>query len=382
MTGSQHHQRATISSIRIQGFRSLADLNLEELSQAVVLIGANGSGKSNLIRFFEMMSWMLRARRLGEFVERQGGAGDQLFGGHSTTAVIEAEIGLRTGSGQNDYKFALAHAHPDRFIFTREGFRFSREGSHEMAPWQWLGIAHREAEIIAAMEDNGAHDVNPQTARVIVSLLRSCAVYQFHDTSDTSSFKKNWDVDSTSSELRSHGGNLAAVLYRLEQEDSRRYEWICDQIRRVLPIFDRFTISGRYGRVYLSWKARGQEKTYGAHLTSDGTLRFFALATLLNLPSEMLPQVLLLDEPELGLHPAAVSLVGGMIRSLSADRQVIVATQSPMLVDTFDIDEIIVFDLVNGRTESRILARHQYGQWLDEFTTGELWQKNLLGGHP
>ena len=183
---------------------------------------------------------MLRARRLGEFVERQGGADDQLFGGRSTGALIKAEIHLRTSQGRNYYSFALTHAHPDRFFFTREAFRFSQEGRQEKAVWQYLGSGHREAAIMEAAETPEVYSVNPTTARVIVSLLRSCAVYHFHDTSDTSRFKKKWDVDSNSNELRSHGGNLAAVLYRLEHEDSRRYEWICSQIGRVLPTFDRF----------------------------------------------------------------------------------------------------------------------------------------------
>ena len=382
MSVTLHPHRTRIESVHIRGFRSLATVELDGLGQTVVLIGANGSGKSNLIRFFEMLSWMLRARRLAEFIERQGGADDQLFGGRKATPIIQAELRLRTDQGRNDYRFTLAHAHPDRFFFTEEAFRFSRDGFQETASWQHLDSGHREAAIVEAAQASDSQGVHPVTARVIVGLLRSCAVYQFHDTSDTSAFKKKWDIESNSNELRSHGGNLAAILYRLEQEDTKRYEWICQQISRVLPTFDRFAISERYGQVFLGWKARGQEKTFGAHLTSDGSLRFFALATLLNLPSEMLPQVLLLDEPELGLHPAAVSLVGEMIRSLSADRQVIVATQSPLLVDVFDIDEIITLDLKEGRTEPRILDRSEYDGWREEFSTGELWQKNLFGGHP
>ena len=125
------------------------------------------------------------------------------------------------------------------------------------------------------------------------------------------------------------------------------------------------------------------DKTFGAHLRSDGSLRFFALATLLNLPSEMLPDVLLFDEPELGLHPAAISLIGGMIKSLAAERQIIVATQSPLLVDEFDLNEIFVLELQDGQTKFRKLKPDDYQSWLDDsFTTGELWQKNLLGGRP
>ena len=125
------------------------------------------------------------------------------------------------------------------------------------------------------------------------------------------------------------------------------------------------------------------EESFGAHLTSDGSLRFFALVTLLNLPPEMLPDVLLLDEPELGLHPAAVALIGDMIKSLATERQIIVATQSPLLVDVFELDEILVLDLVDGQTRFRRLDPGEYRLWLDEsFTPGELWQKNLIGGRP
>ena len=147
--------------------------------------------------------------------------------------------------------------------------------------------------------------------------------------------------------------------------------------------FDRFQIEESYDKVSLRWKASGTDKTLSAHLTSDGSLRFFALVTLLNLPPEMLPNVLLLDEPELGLHPAAVALVGSMIKSLAADRQIIVATQSPLLVDAFDLAEIVVLELQDGRTMFRRPDEEGYKRWLDEgFMPGEIWQKNLIGGRP
>ena len=373
---------AFIDRVRIQGFRSLANVELSDIPRATVLIGANGSGKSNFIRFFDMLGWMLGSHRLAEFVERQGGADDQLFGGSKTTPRIEAEVTLRTGQGRNDYKFILSHAHPDRFFFSEECFRFNSDSYYTEAPWQYLESGHREAMIVDAAQSKELYDINPTTANVIVKLLRNCAVYQFHDTSDKSNFKKRWDVEDNNY-LDAQGGNLAAVLHRLERGDFKRFEMIGQHISRVLPVFDRFQIEEKYGKVLLRWKAKGKDKTFGAHLTSDGSLRFFALVTLLNLPPEMLPDVVLLDEPELGLHPAAIALVGGMIKALAEDRQVIVATQSPLLVDAFGLDEIFVLDLRDGRTEFRKLHPDDYRAWLeDKFTPGELWQKNLLGGRP
>ena len=133
-----------IESVRIRGFRSLADVELSNLQKANVLIGANGSGKSNFIRFFEMMSWMLRSRQLGEFVERHGGADDQLYGGNRVTPRMEAEIALRTEAGRNDYRFALVHAHPDRFVFTEEAFRFSGAGFPTRHPGNTRPAASRK----------------------------------------------------------------------------------------------------------------------------------------------------------------------------------------------------------------------------------------------
>ena len=371
-----------IESVRIRGFRSLADVELSNLQNANVLIGANGSGKSNFIRFFEMMSWMLRSRRLGEFVQRYGGADDQLYGGNSVTPRMEGELALRTDKGRNDYRFALSYAHPDRFIFTEEAYRFSPDRYATDPDWQHVTGGHREAAIVDVAQASSSVGPNPVTARVIVHFLKGCQVFQFHDTSYTSNFKKRWDAEDND-HLRTHGGNLAAVLHRLEEEDVKRFDLICQHVRRVLPVFDRFQVDESYGKVSLRWKASGTDRTFGAHLTSDGSLRFFALVTLLNLPSGMLPDVLLLDEPELGLHPAAIALVGGMIKSLAKDRQIIVATQSPLLVDAFDLDDIVVLELRDGRTTFRRPDPKGYRRWLDEgFMPGEMWQKNLIGGRP
>ena len=370
-----------LESVSVRGFRSLADVELSDLGDATVLIGANGSGKSNVIRFFEMLSWMLRSQKLEQFVALQGGADDQLFMGNKVTPRMEAGVRLATPGGANEYSFALSYGAPDRFVFTEERLRFSRDDTEGQAPWQSVGSGHTEARIHSAAQ-GGLPDINSTTARVIRRLLQDCGTFQFHDTSTRSSMKQRWDVSDNRS-LRTDGGNLAAVLYRLQDDYPDRFEWVQENVRRVLPSFDHFVLEEEHGRIFLRWRGTTSDKTFGAHLTSDGSLRFFALVTLLNLPSEMLPSVALIDEPELGLHPAAVTLVGSMIDSLATQCQVIVATQSPQLVNCFGLDEIVVMELEDSRTVACRKGRHEYERWLDEdYTTGELWQMNLLGGRP
>ena len=370
-----------IDSISIKGFRSLADISVSGLPNVTLMIGSNGSGKSNIIRFFDMLSWMLKSRRLAEFVARNGGADDQLFGGIKQTLQIEATVGLRTGVGKCDYSFSLAFAQPEHLTFTYETIVWGKIGEESNA-WHVSSRGRTESHIIEDLQDDRKAPSSAGHALAMMKSLTDYQAYQFHDTSDTSSMKTSWDI-SDNHHLHSHGGNLAAILHRLEHEDVRRFDLICRHIGRVLPGFDRFVIEESYGKVLLRWKAKWSEKTFGAHLTSDGSLRFFALVTLLNLPREMLPSVILLDEPELGLHPAAIGLVAGMIEQLSHDKQIIVATQSPLLVDEFELDEIIVLDLEDGRTKLRTLDVDDYKVWLDQdYTPSQLWQKNVLGGRP
>lgn len=383
LIGAGRNYHPYIERLHIRGFRSLADVKLRPSPGANVLIGANGSGKSNFVHFFNMLSWMLKSRRLGEFVSREGGADDQLHGGNNTTPRLDAEITIRTDTGRNDYLFSLVYAHPDQLLFSDEAFRYSRDDLGTKAEWSHLGAGHREALIVRAGQANqaGLLDVSQRTALTVTQLLRNCAAYQFHNTGPTSNFKKTWDSGDRAY-MRTDGGNLAAILYRLQNEHLDRYELICRHIRRVLPGFDCFQIEEQYGKVALRWRSHVFNKTYSAHLTSDGSLRFFALVTLLNMPGEMLPGVLVLDEPELGLHPKAIALVGDMIHAMAESRQVILATQSPLLVDVFALKEVFVLEMKDGRTELESPDSVQLQTWLDEFSVGEMWMKNLLGGRP
>lgn len=369
-----------IESIRIKGFRSLADVKIDDLSNPAVLLGANGSGKSNLLRFLEMLKEMSR-HRLGEFVQQQGGADDQLFGGRRLTPQIDATVSFHTALGRNRFSFRLKHGNPDQFTVTDEQFRFAprEEGGGESQSVQ-MNILERFGP-----ESGFFHASKLPTAaaerKMAVEMLGDCISYQFHDTSDASPLKTRWDVEDNH-RLLGHGGNLAPILIRLREKETSIYNMICKHIGRVVPEFHSFQLDADYGKTLLRWKANATSKTIGAHLTSDGSLRCFLLITLLNLPDEMLPSVILLDEPELGLHPAAISLISHMVKSLASRRQVIVATQSPYFVDAFSFDEIIMLSLREGRTVANGINSRNFNHWLEDYSTGELWWKGVLGGYP
>lgn len=374
-----------IESVKIQGFRSLADVELSDLPDAAVLIGPNGSGKSNMFLFLEMLQQMLRYRRLAQFVARHGGADDQLFGGSERTPELFGEFRLCIKDRGYRHKFSLSYSQPDQLSFTSEDISVSTADDLRLLS-RLVVNSETESGLLDfdAIDDSryAAEKEDFQQGLIRVrDFLGAWAFHQFHNTGFNSYIKKSCDI-TDNVRMRSDGGNLAAVLFRLEREDPRLYDYICKLINRILPAFDRFDIEEGYGKVILRWKAMGSDKTMGAHLTSDGSLRAFCLVTLLNLPEEMLPSVILLDEPELGLHPSAVGLIGAMIRVMSQQRQVIVATQSPLLVDEFTPDEIFVTELKEGQTVIARQDEEYLSVWLEEYSTGELWQKNVMGGHP
>ena len=373
-------QSTVIDRIRIQGFRSLADVDVK-LPRVALLIGANGSGKSNFIRFFELMRWMA-SKRLGEFVARQGGADDQLFEGSKRTSTINATVTAVFEQRRTEYEFSLSHAHPDSLVVTNELYRSASPNSGEPLefPAELFNRTRTEAKV-GEFEHSVKVSQRIAMGNDFASLLLNTHIFQFHDTSDSSRLKQRWDAEDCNT-LRGDAANLAAILARIENVDSRLFDRIARQIRRILPVFDRFQIEETYGKVMLRWKLRGADKTVGPHLTSDGTLRFIALVTLLNLPREMLPQVLLIDEPELGLHPVAMEMIAHMIMQVSDECQVILATQSPLFVDYLGLDQTIVLDILSGRTEVHALKEKNYQRWLQRYSPSDLWRNNLLGGRP
>lgn len=364
-----------LQKIKIQGYKSIRDMELE-LAPINILIGANGSGKSNLISFFKLLRWMLQTPgQLQVFVGKSGGANALLFDGASVTPQMEAELHFQTEAGRNDYFFKLFHAASDTFIFAEEKYRFSRTTFNGLADWTSLDAGQREAKII----DN-ANSSN-STAKTIFKLMQSCAVYQFHNTSETARIRQRWNIDDNRY-LREDGANLAPFLLRLKETEPIYYRRIVDTLNLIAPFFADFVLEPVSNAVILQWRERGTDLIFSSAQASDGTLRTMALVTLLLQPQRDLPDVLILDEPELGLHPYAINIIGGLINSVSLYSQVILATQSTLLIDLFTPEDIIVVERKNRQSYFYRQETETLEDWLEEYSLSELWNKNIIGGRP
>jgi predicted ATPase len=365
-----------LKKITLRGFKTIRELVDFEPGALTLLIGANGAGKSNFISFFRLLSWALQGS-LQVHVQEVGPASALLHDGPSRTREIESELTLRTETGENRYAFRLVYAAGDTLIYTEEKFLFARTGATPRV-WDEFEPGHREPKLIQeAAEDT----LRGRTAKVISALLRKIIVHQFHNTSATARIRSQWDR-ADGRFLKEDGANLAPFLYRLKTHEVSYYQRIVETTRQVLPFFVDYELEPQYGRVLLSWREKGSDRVFNASQAADGMLRVMALIALLQQPERDLPDVLILDEPELGLHPFAINVVAGLIKSASTQVQVIVATQSVSLIDRFEPENVVVVDRTGRESHFKRLSSSDLADWLEEYTLSELWEKNVIGGRP
>ncbi len=362
-----------LSRLKISGFKSMESIDFEP-HPLNVMIGPNGSGKSNFIAFFRLLSWMLSAPdgSLQEHVGILGGANAILHDGAEVTREINAEIQLETDAGLNDYAFRLFFAAGDTFVFADERSRFSRHGLSGSGPWSEYGAGHNEAKILQSQDT---------TSLTITGLLRRMIVYQFHNTSITSRMRTRWNIDD-GRYLKEDGGNIAAYLFYLKNNHVTHYKRIIRHLQVLLPFFNDFILEEEYGRILLRWSEKGCDMEFNASMASDGMLRTMALISLLCQPLERLPNVLFFDEPELGLHPAAIGLVAGLVKTVSLHSQVFIATQSTDFLNHIEPEDVIVTDRKDRKSTYKRLDPDDLAGWLEDYSLGELWEKNVLGGKP
>lgn len=359
--------------ISVKGFKSIASIEHLALKAINVVIGPNGSGKSNFIGVFAFLH-ALREGRLQDYVAKAGGADKILHFGSKTTHSIEIHISF--ADGVNQYKIQLEANDADELYPLSETVYYWDKSSYKK-PYE-SGITRQGKE--AGISDPSLQ----RTPGWVRQRLGSWRLYHFHDTSASSPMKKTADLNDNRF-LRPDGSNLSAFLYYLQTKHGESYKLIRNTIQRVTPFFDDFQLEPLKlspDKIRLEWRHKKSDKYFDASSLSDGTLRFMALATLFLQPESYRPSVILVDEPELGLHPYAITMLASLIKMASNKTQVIISTQSPMLLDHFTPEDVLVADRVAGGAQFTRLDSGKLGSWLEDYSLGQLWEKNEFGGRP
>ena len=335
--------RKRIEKLTIKGFKSIKELTEFPLGDINIIVGANGAGKSNFVQMFRMVRAMIQ-KAFQNFVATHGGAAAFLHNGLKATKAIEAEFDF----GDHSYGFTLTPTADESFTISESN----------------------------KLTDGGC----------VANAISNWAVYHFHDTSDRSPMRQS-EIVEDSAYLREDAANIAPFLKALRGDGPdgvKSYHAIVDAVRLVMPFFDDFTLAPiRFGpaqKVKLTWTQKGTDYPFQPYHLSDGAIRFVCLATALLQPRP--PTTIVIDEPELGLHPQAIAILADLIKAAASRTQIIVATQSPLLVDQFAVSDIIVAKRKGGATTFERLDEKDYAAWLEDFTLGELWTRNVIEGGP
>jgi predicted ATPase len=364
--------KGAIDRIQITGFKSIrqADIALRPLN---VLIGPNGVGKSNFIALFRLLNQLIE-RRLQTYIATAGGANGLLHFGRKRTPSMRVE--LTFSDAVNGYVCQLQGADDESMFFSHEEVWF-HDKSYPRPYSEGLGSGHRETRLIT--EQGKAHT---KIADWVIRAMRSWRIYHFHDTSAEAKVKQAGELHDNRV-LKGDASNLAAFLYLLAHQHEAHYRNIVDAVRMVAPFFDNFVLEPlelKQEMIRLEWREKGADTIFGPNALSDGTLRFICLATLLLQPQ--LPTTILLDEPELGLHPYAITLLAELLRGAATKTQVIASTQSVSLVNQFEPQDVVVVEREEGQSVFHRLDETSMEHWLEDYGLGDLWEKNLLGGRP
>lgn len=353
-----------ISRLVLRGYKSIAECDLE-LGRLNVLIGANGAGKSNFISFFRLINRILD-EQLQTAVGLAGGPDAILHYGRKKTEVLQADLYF----GNNGYRFTLQPTQDNRMMFKHEALWWNVSGDFQP----------RSGHFETYVEQKKRSSVYSY----VVPAMRSWRLYHFHDTSTSALVKQIHNINDNEY-LRDDARNLAGFLLRLKNNHEEQYQRIVKAVRLVAPFFGDFhlrpTVDNKE-KIQLEWTEQGQDQPFTANALSDGTLRFICLATVLLQPEEFVPAAILIDEPELGLHPFAINVLAGLMKSASQEHQLIVSTQSVELVNEFDVEDLIVVDKRGGASTFKRPDPEALSEWLADYSLGELWKKNLLGGRP
>jgi predicted ATPase len=367
-----------IERVILTNYKSIHELDLT-FNQINIMVGGNGAGKGNLISYFKLL-YSIANKQLGVHTARNGNPDAFLYHGSKKSPSLSSKITFVNGRYRNAYAFELEPTTKGLFFFKKEEIGFDKG----IADWTTrdIGSGNSETNLFSYNKTDFGLTSPTGISDYIIEAFKGLRLYHFHDTSQSAKVKQAGPINDNR-ELREDASNLAAFLYKLKERHPDNYRQIERTIKRIAPFFQEFTLKPselNSDTIRLEWVEKGSDNYFDASSLSDGTLRMMCLVTLLLQPNP--PETIIIDEPELGLHPTAIHLLASIIKSVSQRVQLIISTQSVTLVNQFSPEDLIIVERADGQSVFHRLDSDSLTSWLDDYALGELWEKNVIGGRP
>ncbi|MDR2008184.1 MAG: AAA family ATPase [Alphaproteobacteria bacterium] len=361
-----------LESFKVANFKNFKEFNLEHLNNLTVLIGSNGVGKSNFLSIIDLISSAFHDG-IDAYFQSKGISFQDCIHQWNLESKISLYLKFKDTlqSLSYSYQFTLEYEVNKGFKIIDEKFTLS-DGTSKSYNNQDFTVLNLKGDFVLSTEE-----------QFVKSFLSNVAGYSFYSTNLFSNNLQMVDKSNTKT-LASNASNMASLLYLLKSQYTVSYKRIVDTLKLVVKSFEDFYFVEEKQGTILKFKMKDVKYPVSMKSLSDGTIRFIILSLLLNLPLSLRSSLVLLEEPEVSLHPLAIDILGDLIESYSQDSQIMVATQSPYILNRLNIENIYVlnFNVDSNETEIKHIDNGKLKEWLKKYSLGELWMMNLFGGGP
>jgi len=403
-----------IKRITLENFFSFSESTTIELNPGVnILVGINGSGKSNFLKAIRFLYESISGKGLEKmFLKDWGGFNTVANFNESKSDTIkliyefDKDVINKVVNGGYEFRGNLVYEitihkigntsyYLEEYLYYKNETILSRpfiflkmengKGIVSTDEYSEVGIQHfvedgkiipfKQQELILRQISDPTRFLPLYTLR---QAIESIAVYDYFDTTLESKIRQT-NFDGIETRLLNTGENLVQILNRIKNHHSLQYEEIEALLNKVNPNFKDIGYEKFGNNFYLTLREKKLAKTVGIGQISDGTLRFLLLLSVFLNPER--GYLVSLDEPEIGLHPDMINTIAETIKKASANSQLIIATHSPQLLNSFEIEDVLVFEKdENNKTIVTRKTEDDFEDWNDDFLVGQLWLRGKIGG--
>jgi predicted ATPase len=395
-----------LKSIRLQNFFGFQDCTINLEKGANVLVGINGSGKSNFLKAVKFLKEAIEGRAIKNNIYNEWGEPDNvLFSGRKRapnlkiirlTYTFDGVILKSTLKDESIkfivYEITVALGNPNSPIITElitivpldDQQRIVYKNNNGSTS-QILGtdINNIKYKVIPATDiTETAFAITNEVPPLLLPLrafIQNYRVYSLFNTSKDSNIRK---PVSPLKQLRllEDGSNLTNVLNQLRLNSKNSYTKINDQLEKISSTYSRIEILPIQNFIVLNLDEKHLEKLTPILNISDGTLKFICLLTVLYNPNR--GKLVCIDEPELGLHPDMINTLHEAIEFAAQTSQVIISTHSAHLLDYFELEQIRIFEKDdNNATIVNQVTKNDFEGWYETFNPGQMWRAGDFGGN-